>query len=52
MLGNVGLGFGEMAATHAHAPVWAKWYMSFLMVVGRLEVFTILILFSPGFWRR
>jgi trk system potassium uptake protein TrkH len=52
MIGNVGLGFGDLAASYATAPPAAKWYMSFLMVVGRLEIFTVLILFSPGFWRR
>jgi trk system potassium uptake protein TrkH len=52
MLGNVGLGFGELSSTYAAAPPAAKWYMSFLMMVGRLEVFTILILFSPAFWRK
>jgi trk system potassium uptake protein TrkH len=52
MIGNVGLGFGELAASCAAAPASAKCYMSFLMVVGRLEIFTVLILFSPGFWKR
>ncbi|MDR2682629.1 MAG: TrkH family potassium uptake protein [Dysgonamonadaceae bacterium] len=52
LIGNVGLGFGELADSYAHVSPVAKWYMSFLMVVGRLEVFTILILFSPGFWKR
>jgi trk system potassium uptake protein TrkH len=32
--------------------VVGKWYLSFLMLVGRLELFTVLILFSPLFWRR
>ncbi|MDR0542721.1 MAG: TrkH family potassium uptake protein [Dysgonamonadaceae bacterium] len=52
MLGNVGLGFGDFSSSYASAPLPAKWYMSFLMLVGRLEIFTILILFSPGFWKR
>ena len=52
MIGNVGLGLGDLANSYAGIPVFAKWYMSFLMVVGRLEIFTILILFSPGFWKR
>ncbi|GHV56466.1 potassium transporter [Bacteroidia bacterium] len=52
MIGNVGMGFGDLANSYANAPLLAKWYMSFLMVVGRLEIFTVLILFSPGFWKR
>ncbi|MDR1526057.1 MAG: TrkH family potassium uptake protein [Dysgonamonadaceae bacterium] len=52
MIGNVGLGFGDLSASYAGVPTVAKWYMAFLMVVGRLEIFTILILFSPGFWKR
>jgi trk system potassium uptake protein TrkH len=52
MIGNVGLGLGDWSVSYADAPAVAKWYMSFLMVVGRLEVFTVLVLFSPGFWRR
>jgi trk system potassium uptake protein TrkH len=52
MIGNVGLGLGDWAHSYASAPPLAKAYMSFLMVVGRLELFTILILFTRGFWKR
>ena len=52
MIGNVGLGLGNLASSYAGISPFAKWYMSFLMVVGRLEIFTILILFSPAFWKR
>ena len=53
-LSNAGLGLGQtgMSGTLAHAPDICKWYMSFLMIVGRLELFTILILFTPGFWKK
>ena len=53
-IGNVGPGFGELgpSGSYAEIPVFAKYYLSFLMVVGRLEIFTILILFTPGFWKR
>jgi trk system potassium uptake protein TrkH len=53
-LGNIGPGFGSVGSSgsYAHIPVFAKWYLSFLMVVGRLEIFTILILFTPDFWRK
>ena len=51
-MGNVGLGFGELETTFVNIPVFAKWYLSFLMIIGRLEIFTILILFTPDFWKR
>jgi trk system potassium uptake protein TrkH len=52
MIGNVGLGLGTLSASYAGISVFAKWYLAFLMLVGRLEIFTILILFTPGFWKR
>lgn len=53
-ISNVGPGFGSIGPmdSFAHIPVLAKWYLAFLMIVGRLEIFTVLILFTPGFWRR
>ncbi|MDR2843733.1 MAG: TrkH family potassium uptake protein [Candidatus Symbiothrix sp.] len=53
-ISNVGPGFGSLGPTGSFEaiPEFAKWYLSFLMVVGRLEVFTILILFTPGFWKK
>jgi trk system potassium uptake protein TrkH len=53
-IGNVGPGFGELGSSGSYAEIsiFAKWYLSFLMIVGRLEIFTILILFTPGFWKR
>jgi Trk-type K+ transport systems, membrane components len=51
-IGNVGPGFGETAITFSHVPAFAKWYLSFLMIVGRLELFTVLILFTPAFWKK
>lgn len=52
-LGNVGPAFGETgpAATYSHLPNPAKWLLGILMVVGRLEIFTVLIIFTPYFWR-
>jgi trk system potassium uptake protein TrkH len=52
-LGNTGLGFGENGPSGAFAalPVFAKWYMAFLMIVGRVEIFAVLILFVPEFWK-
>jgi trk system potassium uptake protein TrkH len=53
-LGNIGPGIGGVgpALNYAEIHVAGKWYLSFLMLVGRLELFTVLILFSPLFWRR
>tara|TARA_R110002050_G_scaffold109799_1_gene221360 strand:- start:93608 stop:95059 length:1452 start_codon:yes stop_codon:yes gene_type:complete len=53
-LGNVGPGLGTVGPVDnfAHLPGLAKWMLSFLMLIGRLELFTILILFTPYFWRK
>jgi len=53
-LGNVGPGLGSVgpAANYDHLALPTKWLLTFLMVVGRLEVFTVLVLFSRSFWKR
>ena len=53
-LDNAGPGLGAQgpAGNYYMLPAAAKWYMSFLMLLGRLELFTILLLFSPSFWKR
>ena len=53
-LSNVGPGFGANgpAGSFVEISVFAKWYMSFLMIVGRLEIFTVLILFTSAFWKK
>lgn len=53
-LGNIGPGIGMVGPVenYAHMPVIGKWFLSFLMLIGRLELFTVLILFSPGFWKK
>lgn len=53
-LANVGPGLGEIigpAGNFAPLPDSAKWLLSFAMLLGRLELFTVLILFVPRFWR-
>ena len=52
-LGNVGPALGEYgpANNYSSLPSMAKWWSSFLMLIGRLELFTVLILFTPFFWR-
>ncbi len=52
-VGNVGPGIGGVGPAHtfAHIPSAAKVFLSFLMILGRLELFTILVLFTPYFWK-
>jgi trk system potassium uptake protein TrkH len=52
-LGNIGPGFGTVGPvfTFSHIPDAGKWFLSFLMMLGRLELFTVLVIFSPFFWR-
>lgn len=46
-----GSGITGPSGTFDNIPDFAKWLLSFDMLVGRLEIFTILLLFSPSFWR-
>src|SRR6056297_1389354 len=52
-LGNIGPGIGGVGPVENYADLGgvAKWFLSLLMLVGRLELFTVLILFSPAFWK-
>ena len=52
-LGNVGPALGDLGPVNNYGdlPAAAKWWSSFLMLIGRLELFTVLILFTPFFWR-
>ncbi len=49
---NLGPGMGDVAAHYGNINNPAKWVLCFAMLLGRLEVFTLLVLFSPMFWRR
>ncbi|MBO6518161.1 MAG: TrkH family potassium uptake protein [Bacteroidia bacterium] len=53
-LGNIGPGIGDVGPAHNFAsfPESAKLFLGLLMLLGRLELFTILLLFLPAFWRR
>lgn len=53
-LGNIGPGLGSVGPTdnYAHLPLFGKWFLSLLMLMGRLELFTVVILFSPSFWKK
>lgn len=54
MISNIGPGLGEQgpAGSFANVTPFVKWYLSILMLIGRLEIFTILLLFSPSFWKK
>jgi len=52
-LNNIGPGLGTVGAkrNYSHFSQQAKALFTFLMMLGRLEVFVILVLLTPGFWR-
>ncbi|TNC81437.1 MAG: potassium transporter [Oleiphilus sp.] len=50
-INNLGPGLGEVAVHYGDLPDTAKWVLCFAMLMGRLEIFTLLILFTPAFWR-
>ncbi|WP_238321437.1 TrkH family potassium uptake protein [Hippea alviniae] len=53
-LGNIGPGFGMVGPTDNYAwlPSIVKWILSFAMLVGRLEIYTVFVLFSTAFWKK
>ncbi|PKL18575.1 MAG: potassium transporter [Spirochaetae bacterium HGW-Spirochaetae-5] len=53
-LGNIGPGFGKVGPTDNFAffPAYVKWWFSFAMLAGRLELYTVLILFTTVFWKK
>lgn len=53
-IGNIGPAIGSVGPVenYAHIPAIGKWMLTFLMLLGRLELFTVLIIFSPTFWRK
>lgn len=53
-LGNTGPALGTIgpAYTWSSLPPAAMWYLSFLMLVGRLEIFTVIVIFTPMFWKK
>lgn len=52
-LGNIGPGFGKVgpALNYAFYPAYIKWVLSFAMMAGRLEILTVLVVFTPLFWK-
>lgn len=53
-MGNVGISIGQFgpSGTYAEFPILAKWVMSFVMLIGRLEIFTVLLLFTRTLWKK
>jgi trk system potassium uptake protein TrkH len=53
-ISNVGPALGDLGPAHNYAgvPTVSKWFLSFLMMTGRLEIFTVLTILLPGFWKR
>ena len=53
-LGNTGTGIGLVGPAYNFSliPGLGKWFLAFLMLLGRLELFTVLILFTPYFWSK
>ncbi len=53
-LSDVGPGLGSIGPVNnfSHIPDVSKWFLSAVMLIGRLEIFTVLLIFSPIFWRK
>lgn len=53
-IGNVGVSIGSFgpSGTYADFPIVAKWTMTFVMLIGRLEIFTVLLLFTKALWHK
>jgi trk system potassium uptake protein TrkH len=48
----MGVGLGDVASNFAGLNDFSKWWLSLAMLMGRLELFTVLVLLTPAFWRR
>lgn len=53
-LGNIGPGLGSVGPVEnfSQIPAVGKWLLSLLMLLGRLELFTVLVVFAPAFWKK
>ncbi|MCE8020931.1 potassium transporter [Halomonas sp. MCCC 1A11036] len=51
-LNNLGPALGEASENYGELPQLAKWILVVAMLLGRLEIFTVLVLFTPAFWRK
>ena len=50
-LNNLGPGLGEVSQHYGDISMGAKYLLSFAMLLGRLEIFTLLVILTPAFWR-
>ena len=53
-IGNIGPGLSAVgpAENYSHIPTLGKWLLTFSMLVGRLEIYTVMVLFVPEFWKK
>ena len=51
-MNNLGPGLGDVGANYTSVSATGKWVLCFAMLLGRLEIFTLLVLLTPAFWRR
>lgn len=51
-LNNMGAGLNDVGTTFASVTLFGKWVLIFAMLLGRLEIFALLVLLSPAFWRK
>ena len=51
-LNNLGPGLGDVGANYQGINDFSKWVLCFAMLLGRLEIFTLLVILTPSFWRR
>jgi trk system potassium uptake protein len=51
-LNNLGPGLGQVGTHYTAINTTAKWVLCFAMLLGRLEIFTFLVILSPTFWRQ
>ena len=51
-INNLGPGLADVGAHYADMHTTGKWILAFAMLLGRLEIFTLLVLLTPTFWRR
>lgn len=51
-MNNLGPGLGDVGSNYTSVNDVAKWVLCFAMLLGRLEIFTLLVLLTPAFWRK
>ena len=53
-LSDVGPGLGEIGPTKNfyYLSDFAKWFLAIIMLIGRLELFTVLLILTPAFWKK